>query len=146
MDLEGQSRRQNLHFLGLEVSVEGGRPTDFLSGLMCKRGHSLLRRTWIEPIAPWQRNQPRQRPRPVITHLHREARRTGKLDYRGQQIHIVEDYCHEVLNQRSEYREVMMRLYNPVLRSSLRQFWQNLFLFNVTVYHVFPPLYCLGAT
>lgn len=44
---------------GFGVSVEGRRPTDFFSGLMCKRGHSLLRRRSIEPITPWQRNQPR---------------------------------------------------------------------------------------
>lgn len=64
---------------------------------------------------------PGQRPHPVILRLHcyqvkdiliREARRKGKLEYRGQQVCIVEDYSLEVLSQRAEYREVMADLYN----------------------------------
>lgn len=71
---------------------------------------------------------PRQRPRPVILRLHlyqvkdlliREARRRGKLEYRGQQVRVVDDYSPEVLSQRVEYREVMADLYNRGLKPSL---------------------------
>lgn len=35
-DLEGWSRRQNLHILGLPEAIEGGRPTDFFLEMLCK--------------------------------------------------------------------------------------------------------------
>lgn len=110
-DLEGWSRRQNLHILGLAESVEGGRPTDFFSALLCKVfGEGTLAsppeidRAHRSLAAKPARGQ---RPRPVIIRLHhykitdlliREARWKGKLDYRGQQIRIMEDYCPEVLS------------------------------------------------
>ncbi|KAG7511925.1 hypothetical protein JOB18_014560 [Solea senegalensis] len=71
---------------------------------------------------------PGQRPRPVILCLHRyqikdllihEARRRGKLEYRGQQIRVVEDYSPDVQSQRAEYRAVMADLYNRGLKPSL---------------------------
>lgn len=110
--------------------VEGGRRTD-LSALLCKvfgegtlasppeidRAHCSLT---VKP-AMGQRHS-------VIIHLHhykikdlliREARQRGKLGYRGQQIRIVEDYCPEVLSQRSEYMDVTTELYSRGLRPSL---------------------------
>ncbi|XP_028428664.1 Na(+)/H(+) exchange regulatory cofactor NHE-RF4-like [Perca flavescens] len=102
IDLEGRIRRQNLRILGwLSLLKEDNLPN---SSRVCYR------------------------PRPVILRLHRyrikdllirEARRRGKLDYRGQQIRIVEDYCPEILSQRAEYREVMTELYNRGLKPSL---------------------------
>lgn len=132
IDLEGRSRRQNLRILGLAESTEGGRPTEFFSGLLCEifgketlpsppeidRAHRSLA----------ARPAPGQRPRPVILRLHRyqikdllirEARRRGKLDYRGQQIRVVEDYSPEVVSQRAEYKDVMSELYNRGLKPSL---------------------------
>ena len=131
-DLEGRSRRQNLRILGLAESIESGRPTEFFSDLLCEvfgketlpsppeidRAHRSL-------VA---KPTPGQRPRPVIIRLHRyrikdllvrEARRRGKLEYRGQQIRVVEDYSPEVVNQRAEYREAMSELYKRGLKPSL---------------------------
>lgn len=100
-----------MHILGLAESVEGGRPTDFFSALLCKVfGEGTLAsppeidRAHRSLAAKPARGQ---RPRPVIIRLHhykitdlliREARWKGKLDYRGQQIRIMEDYCPEVLS------------------------------------------------
>lgn len=36
IDLEAQSRHQNWRILGLAESIEGGRPTEFFSGLLCE--------------------------------------------------------------------------------------------------------------
>lgn len=130
--LESRSRRQNLRILGLAESTEGPRPTEFFSGLLAEvfgqdtlpsppeidRAHHSLA---AKPA-------PGQRPRPVILRLHRfqvkellirEARRRGKLDYHGQQIRIVDDYCPEVVSKRAEYRGVMTELYNRGLKPSL---------------------------
>lgn len=42
-----------------------------------------------------------------------EARKLqGKLKYKGTSIHIFEDYCPEILEQRSAYRDIMKQLYN----------------------------------
>ncbi len=132
IDLEGRSRLQNLRILGLAESTEGARPTEFFSGLLSEvfgqdtlpsppeidRAHRSLA----------AKPPPGQRLRPVILRLHRfqvkellirEARRRSKLEYRGQQIRIVEDYCPEVLSKRAEYRAVMTDLYNRGLRPSL---------------------------
>lgn len=132
VDLEGRSRRQNIRILGLAEPVEGDRPTQFFSDLLCEvfgkdtlpsppeidRAHRSLT---AKPAAG-------QRPRPVILRLHcyqqkelliREARRRGKREYRGRPVRIVEDYCPEVLSQRAEYREVMADLYKRGLRPSL---------------------------
>ncbi len=132
VDLEGRSRRQNIRILGLAESIEGERATHFFSDLLCEifgkevlpsppeidRAHRSLT---AKPASG-------QRPCPVIIHLHRyqlkellirEARRRGKLEYRGQPVRIVEDYCPEVLSQRAEYREVMADLYSRGLRPSL---------------------------
>lgn len=132
VDLEGRNRRQNLRILGLAETTEGGRPTEFISDLLCEVfGKEMLPSPpeidrAHRSLAP--KPAPGQRPRPVILRLHRyqikdllirEARRRGKLDYRGQQIRIVEDYCPEVLSQRAEYREVMTELYNRGLKPSL---------------------------
>lgn len=43
----------------------------------------------------------------------------GKLQYRGDPIHIFEDYSPDVLDQRSEYRVVMKELYNLGLKPAL---------------------------
>ncbi|XP_072562557.1 uncharacterized protein [Paramormyrops kingsleyae] len=79
-DLESRSRRQNLRILGLAES-EGGVLQSFLR-VYCATFLEMTKDTLI-----------------------REARRRGKLEYHGQQIRIVEDYCPEVLGQRVEYRE-----------------------------------------
>lgn len=50
----------------------------------------------------------------------REARRQrGKLKYKDIPIHIFEDYCPEIVEQRSAYRDVMKELYNLGLKPSL---------------------------
>lgn len=51
----------------------------------------------------------------------REARSLrGKLQYRGTPIHIFEDYSPDVLEMRSEYRDVMKELYSLGLKPSLQ--------------------------
>lgn len=132
LDLENRSRRNNLRILGLPESTEDGRLTEFLANALCEMfGKDIL------PTPPeldrahrslGAKPKPGQRPRPIITRLHRyhikdllirEARRRGPLQYRGQQIRVVEDYSPEVSAQRAEYREVMCELYTQGLRPSL---------------------------
>lgn len=131
-DLEGRSRRQNIRVLGLPESVEGPRPSEFFSSFLTEifgdqvlpsppevdRAHRTL--------APKPKDG--ERPRPVLIRLHRfqikerlirEARKRGKLEYRGQQIRIYEDYPAEVIAQRAVYREVMTELYNRGLKPAL---------------------------
>ena len=113
-------------------STEGARPTEFFSGMLSEVfGRDTLPsppeidRTHRSLAA---KPSPGQRPRLVILRLHRfqvkellirEARRSGKLDYQGQQIQIVEDYCPGVLSKRAVYRAVMTELYNRGLKPSL---------------------------
>lgn len=132
VDLESRNRRQNIRILGLPESTESGRPSEFFSKFL----HELFGAETL-PSPPEidmahrslaSKPTPDQRPRPVIIRLHRhqtkdllirEARRRGKLQFRGQAIRIVEDYCPEVLNQRAVYREVMAEFYKLGLKPAL---------------------------
>ena len=72
---------------------------------------------------------PGARPRAVIIRIHRyqtkeaiiqEARRRrGELVYRGKPVAIFEDYCPEIVEQRSAYRAVMSSLYQRGFKPSL---------------------------
>ena len=132
VDLEGRSRRQNLRVLGLPEGTESGLPTEFFSKFLCEvfGSETLPSPPEIDRAhrIPTSKPASGQRPRPVILRLHRyqvkdllvrEARRRGRLEYRGQQVRIEEDYAPEVLSQRAEYRDVMTELYNRGLRPSL---------------------------
>lgn len=131
-DLEGRSRRQNIRILGLPENTETGNPPQFFSGLLTEvYGKETL------PTPPEidrahrslaAKPKPGDRPRPVILRLHRfqvkdllvrEARRRGKMEYRGHPIRIVEDYSPEVLSQRAEYRDAMTTLYKLGMRPAL---------------------------
>ncbi|CAB1454292.1 unnamed protein product [Pleuronectes platessa] len=46
-------------------------------------------------------------------------KKRGELKYDGKPVYIYEDYCPEVLDQRSEYKEVMRQLYALNLKPSL---------------------------
>ncbi|KAG7506819.1 hypothetical protein JOB18_016184 [Solea senegalensis] len=108
IDLEGRSRRQNIGILGLAESIEGGKPTALFSDLLCEvfgketlPSQPEINRAYRSLTA---KPAPSQRPRPVILRLHRyqikdllirEARRRGKLEYRGQQIQV-KDYSPDV--------------------------------------------------
>lgn len=131
-DLESRSRRQNLRILGIPESIESGNPSEYFSKVLCEifgpetlpsppdidRAHRSLA---AKPA-------PGQRPRPVILRLHRyqtkemlirEARRRGKLEFRGQTVRVVEDFGPEIVNQRAEYKEVMAELYKRGLKPAL---------------------------
>ncbi|CAB1457132.1 unnamed protein product [Pleuronectes platessa] len=91
-DLEGRSRRCNVRLIELD------------------RAHRALR---PKPAAG-------EKPRAVITKDIRAARKKrGELKYDGKLVYIYEDYCPEVLDQRSEYKEVMRQLYALNLKPSL---------------------------
>ncbi|KAL0149605.1 hypothetical protein M9458_055132, partial [Cirrhinus mrigala] len=126
------SLRENLRILGLAEATEGGRPTEFFTDLLCEVFGKEVPSSPPEIDRAHRSLAPKaalgQRPWPVILRLHRyqmkdllirEARRRGKLEYRGQQICIVEDYCPEVMSQRAEYRGVMTELYDRGLKPSL---------------------------
>lgn len=50
----------------------------------------------------------------------KEARRQrGKLKYKDSLIHIFEDYCPEIMEQRAVYRDVMKVFYNLGLKPAL---------------------------
>uniref|UniRef100_A0A087XXS5 L1 transposable element RRM domain-containing protein n=1 Tax=Poecilia formosa TaxID=48698 RepID=A0A087XXS5_POEFO len=131
-DLESRSRQQNIRILGLPEDTENGRPTYFFSNLLCELfGKEVL------PTPPEldraHRSLAAKRPvgrppRPVILCLHRyltkdliiqEARKRGKLDYKGVSLRIVEDYSPDVLAQRAEYKDIMVELYKWGLKPAL---------------------------
>lgn len=120
VDLEGRSRRNNIRILSLPESLEGPRPTTFLSELLVE----VMSKEILQPYPKLDRAQkpePRQKPRSVVTLFHRfqtkelvirEARKQrGKLQYRGHNIHFYKDYTPEVLEQRAKYKDVMVELY-----------------------------------
>lgn len=133
MDLEGRSRRCNVRLIGVPESVEGAGPTMFFSKFLVdilgqdvlpslpelERAHRALKPKPAEG----------EKPRAVIICFHkfqtkdtviRAARqKRGELKYDGKPIYIYEDYCPEVLDQRTEYKEVMRRLYTLQLKPSL---------------------------
>lgn len=50
----------------------------------------------------------------------REAQKLrGKLKYKDYPIHFFEDYCPEIMERRSDYRDVMKELYNLGLKPAL---------------------------
>lgn len=132
--LESQSRRSNIRILGVPENLEGPRPTAFFSQLLVdvfgldilKTAPELDRAHRVLIAKPG----PNAKPRAVVACFHhyqtrelvvRKARELrGKLKYRDTSIHIVEDYCPEVLEQRSTYREVMKELYDLGLKPQLR--------------------------
>lgn len=70
------------------------------------------------------------KPSPALSPLHRhrikdllirEARRRGTLEYRGQQIHAVEEYGPEVLSQCAKHREVMSEPGEPFKKKKTSQ-------------------------
>lgn len=133
LDLEGRSRWNNIRISGLPESVEGSRSTEFFAGLLVEvlgdkiltsppeldRAHRAL------TAKPGQGEKPRS----VVICFHkfqtrdlvvRESRKMrGKLRYRGDPVHIFEDYSPDVLKQRSEYRDVMKELYTLGLKPAL---------------------------
>lgn len=131
-DLEGRSRRQNIRILGLPENTETGNPPQFFSGLLTEVYGKETLSTPPEVDRAHRslaaKPKPGDRPRPVVLRLHRfqvkdllvrEARRRGKMEYRGHPIRIVEDYSPEVLSQRSEYRDAMTTLYKLGMRPAL---------------------------
>ncbi|KAJ8361771.1 hypothetical protein AAFF_G00422220 [Aldrovandia affinis] len=133
IDLESRSRRNNIRVIGLPESIEGTRPAAFFSGLLVELlGDGVL------PSPPeldrahralTAKPAPGSRPRAVIMRVHhykiKEAivqesrRRRGELSYRGKPVAIFEDYCPEVVEQRTVYREVMSALYQRGFKPSL---------------------------
>uniref|UniRef100_A0A3B3HIC5 L1 transposable element RRM domain-containing protein n=1 Tax=Oryzias latipes TaxID=8090 RepID=A0A3B3HIC5_ORYLA len=133
-DLEGRSRRNNIRIFGLPENIEGPTPTVFFSQLLFEvlgadvlssppeldRAHRSLA----------AKPGPAGKPRHVVICFHRfqtrelvvrTARRLrGNLSYKGSPIHIVEDYCPEVLEQRGQYRDVMRKLYQLGHKPALR--------------------------
>lgn len=133
IDLESRCRRNNIRIVGLPESIEGTQPTAFFSGLLKEvLGDEIL------PKAPEldrahralvAKPAPGSRPRAVIVRVHhyqikaaiiQEARRRrGSLCYQGKPFAIYEDYCPEVIEQRTPYREVMSRLYQEGYKPAL---------------------------
>lgn len=134
VDLEGRSRRNNVRLLGVPEDIEWPRPTVFFSQLLVdvfggdffKTAPELDRAHRTLTSKPG----PNSRPRAVVMCFHsyqtremvvRKARELrGKLKYKDSPIHIVEDYCPEVMEQRSAYRGVMKDLYDLGLKPQLR--------------------------
>jgi len=132
IDLESRSRRNNIRIAGVPESVEGTQPTTFLSKLLLEVfGDEVLSsppefdRAHIALTA----KLPSGKPRLVIARIHnyrvkerivQEARkRRGKLHYQGNPVAIFEDYCPEIMEQRTAYQEVMSALYQRGFKPSL---------------------------
>lgn len=134
VDLDGRSRRSNVRILGVPENVEGPRPTVFFSQLLVDVfGEDILDTTPELDRAHrtlTKKPGPNDRPRAVVVCFHsyrtrelivRKAREMrGQLKYKGSPVHIVEDYCPEVLEERSAYRGVMKDLYELGLKPQLR--------------------------
>lgn len=132
-DLESRSRRSNVRLTGLPESIEGPHPTTFFSNLLQKiLGEQVLPTPPELERAhrtPFTKPKPNERPRTVIMCFHsfqtkekviREARRRrGELRYEGKPVAFYDDYPADVLELRSEYREVMAQLYELGLKPSL---------------------------
>ena len=125
IDLDSCCRCNNIRIVGLPESIEGVQPTTFFSKLLVDiidegtlhsppeldRAHRALT---AKPA-------PGSRPRAVIARVHyyrtkeaiiQEARRRRcELSYQGKPVEIFEDYCPEVIEQRTAYRKVMSKLY-----------------------------------
>ena len=132
IDLESRSRRNNIRIAGVPESVEGTQPTTFFSKLLLDvlgdgvlssppeldRAHRAL-----------TAKLPGGKPRMVIARIHnyrvkekiiQEARkRRGGLFYQGNPVAIFEDYCPEIMEQRTAYRVVMSELYQRGFKPSL---------------------------
>ena len=133
IDLESRSRRHNIRLVGLPEDIEGPQPTAFFSQLLLEVfGEQTL--TSAPELERAHRTLaakpgPGGKPRPVVMCFHRfqtrelvvrEARKLrGKLKYRNTPIHIFEDYCPEILEQRSAYRDIMKELYNLGFKPAL---------------------------
>ncbi|CAI5642624.1 unnamed protein product [Oreochromis niloticus] len=134
IDVESRSRRNNIRLLGIPENIEWPRPTVYFSQMLVdifgvdvlKTAPELDRAHWALVARPG----PNAKPRAVVVCFHsyqtrelvvRKAREVrDKLKYKDTPIHIVEDYCPEVLEQRSAYREVMKELYDLGLKPQLR--------------------------
>lgn len=132
-DLESRSRRNNIRIVGLPEGIEGPQPTAFFSQLLLEvfGEHTLTSAPELERAHRTlaAKPSPGEKPRAVVICFHRfqtrelvvrEARKLrGKLKYKDSPIHIFEDYCPEILEQRSVYRDVMKELYNLGLKPAL---------------------------
>lgn len=134
IDLESRSRRNNARLVGLPEGIEGSHPTTFFSQLLLevfgedvlKKAPELDRAHRVLTAKPGAGEKPRAvilcfhnyLIRELVTRKARELR--GKLKYKGTSFHIFEDYCPEVLQQRSAYRGIMKELYDRGLKPTLR--------------------------
>lgn len=127
LDVKGRSRRSNI---GLPESVEGTCSTEFIAGLLVEvLGDQVLTSPPELDRALTAKPGQGEKPQSVVICFHKfqtrdlavcESRKIrGKLRYRAIPIHIFEDYSPDVLNQRSEYRDVMKELYKPGLKPAL---------------------------
>lgn len=135
IDLAGRTRRNNIRIVGLPEQIESQtRPTEFFSQLLCDvLGADILsspprldRAHHAQPARLATTGRPRHvvicfhhfQTRELVVRAARQLR--GKLKYKDTPIHIFEDYAPEVLEQRTQYRDVMKRLfelgYKPALR------------------------------
>jgi len=133
-DVESRSRRSNIRILGLDESLHSDHPSVFFAEILVEiMGKDVLATPpeldrCHRMLTP--KPAPGSRPRAVIARLHRykiketiilEARkRRGNLTYKGKPISIFEDYCPEVVEQRSRYRDVMGPLYQRGFKPSLQ--------------------------
>ncbi|KAK7919028.1 hypothetical protein WMY93_010312 [Mugilogobius chulae] len=134
VDLESRSRRNNIRIVGVPEDVEGPRPTAFFSEMLLEVFGKDILKTAPDldraHRALAAKPGPAAKPRAVVVCFHnfqtrelvvRKARELrGKLRYKDSPLHIFEDYCPEVLEQRSAYRGVMKELYNLGLKPALR--------------------------
>ena len=133
IELESQSRRNNIRVIGLPEDIEGPQPTAFFTRMLeevfkdvvespveCERAHRSLA----------EKPKPNERPRPVIIRLlkfqvkdkiirYARANR-DKLNYMNHSILVFEDYPPEVVEQRKTYKGVMSELYERGLKPGLR--------------------------
>lgn len=131
-DLEGRSRRRNVRLVGLPEGIEGPRPTGFFSQLLKEAFGEEVFSSAPELDRAHRSLAPKPGPggklRPILLCFHRfqckeqliwEARNRGPLKYQGYSFRIDEDYPPEVVNQRKEYKAVMVSLYKMGLKPSL---------------------------
>ena len=122
-DLEGRSRRQNFHLVGLPESLEGARPTSFFSKLLVKVfGDQVVLPSPPEldraprTLAP--KPGPRERPRPVIIRFHRYQIK-DLIMIPWPQAPVLRGLQRGGFEAAAEYKGVLAELYQHGLRPSL---------------------------
>lgn len=118
-DLEGRSRRNNIHVVGVPEGAEGPRATDFIAQLL-QDALGLTDKPLLDRAHRTPRERPREGnpPRPFVARIHffhvrnLILQRAGEtpLLYNGKRISVFPDYTSSVAKKRAAFAAVKRSL------------------------------------